>query len=106
MAPGGRKKGRCDAAGEAAEIAVEGSYPVTTVCRILHAPRSTIYHRRSKGHERCRPGPKTDISDEQLLRAIRLVLEKSPFCGEGYRKVRAACAASRAFTPAASGCCA
>ena len=66
---------------------MEGSYPVTTVCRILHAPRSTIYHRRSKAAERCRPGPKTDINDEQLLRAIRLELEN--FCGEGYRKVRA-----------------
>ncbi len=68
---------------------MEASFPVATVCRILDAPRSTIYHRRSRGGQRCRPGPKTDISDDQLLGAIRLVLENSPFCGEGYRKVRA-----------------
>jgi putative transposase len=89
VAPGGRKKGGCDAAGEAAEIAVEASYPVATVCRILDAPRSTIYHRRSRDGERRWPGPRTGISDERLLRAIRLVLEDSPFCGEGYRKVPA-----------------
>ena len=65
------------------------SYALATVCRVLHAPRSTVYHRRAKGDEYRRPGPKADISDEQLLRAIRLVLESSPFCGEGYRKVRA-----------------
>ncbi len=89
MAPGGRKKGRCDAASEAAQIAVDTSYPLAAVCRILGAPRSTIYHRRGRDHEGRRSGPATDIDDEALLRAIRLVLQNSPFCGEGYRKVRA-----------------
>ena len=68
---------------------MEASYPLASVCRILDAPRSTIYHRRARGDDRCRPGPRTDIDDEQLLGAIRVVLENSPLCGEGYRKVRA-----------------
>ena len=57
---------------------MQATYPLALVCRILDAPRSTVYHRRSKGGERRRPGPKTDIGDEQLLLAVRLVLENSP----------------------------
>ncbi len=34
-------------------------------------------------------GAKTDISDDDLVTPIELVLENSPFAGEGYRKVRA-----------------
>ncbi len=68
---------------------METTYPLAAVCRILDAPRSTIYHRRAKETERRRPGPPTDIDDEQLLRAIRPVLANSPFCAEGYRKLRA-----------------
>lgn len=97
MAPGGRKKGRCDAAGEAAEIAVEAKLPLATVCRILEAPRSTIYHRRARGDGCRRPGPATDINDEELVVAIRAVLADSPFCGEGYRKVRARLRRERAI---------
>jgi putative transposase len=89
VAPGSGKKGRCDAAGEAAAIAVEAAYPMAAVCRILDAPRSTVYHRRARGSDQRRPGPRTDIGDDQLLVAIRAVLEASPFSGEGYRKVRA-----------------
>ncbi len=89
MAPGSRKKGRCDAAGEAAAIAVEANLALARVCRILDAPRSTVYRRRAQGETDKRPGPRTEVSDDELLAAIRAVLGASPFCGEGYRKVRA-----------------
>src|SRR6185437_370063 len=36
-----------------------------------------------------RPGPKTDIDDDQLTELIRQVIVDSPFAGEGHRKVRA-----------------
>jgi len=38
---------------------------------------------------RCRPGPKTEISDDQLTERIRQVIVDCPFAGEGHRKVRA-----------------
>jgi transposase InsO family protein len=64
--------------------------PLARVCALNGAARSTIYHRRSRGeHLRCRPGPATDISDDQVVESIRQVLADSPFAGEGYRKVRA-----------------
>jgi transposase InsO family protein len=68
---------------------VEHRLPVAAVCRVLGAPRSTVYARRLAGGQRGRPGPATSISDEELLRLIRQVLADSPFAGEGYRKVRA-----------------
>ncbi len=69
---------------------MEGNYPMARVCAVLGAPRSTIYHRRARGDQLgCRPGPKTAISDDELVAKIRHVLVESPFAGEGYRKVRA-----------------
>jgi hypothetical protein len=58
------------------------------VCRVLDAPRSTIYAGRHT-QQRARPGPVTSIGDHDLLQLIRLVLRDSHFAGEGYRKVRA-----------------
>ena len=64
--------------------------PLATVCRITGAPRSTVYHRRSRGTALgCRPGPATEVSDDELLERIRQVIADSPFAGEGHRKVRA-----------------
>lgn len=66
--------------------------PLSTVCDVLNAPRSTIYARRARGDNVValrRPGPVGDIDDEQLVALIRQVLADSPFTGEGYRKVRA-----------------
>lgn len=69
---------------------MEGNYPMARVCDVLSAPRSTIYHRRARGDQLgCRPGPKTAVSDDELVDKIRQVLRDSPFAGEGYRKVRA-----------------
>ena len=63
--------------------------PLAVVCRVLGAPRSTIYARRGHAPGSVRPGPATAISDTNLLGLIRQVLVASPFAGEGYRKVRA-----------------
>jgi putative transposase len=63
--------------------------PLAVVCRVLDAPRSTIYARRRVGGRPSRPGPVPPIGDQELLGLIRQVLVASPFAGEGYRKVRA-----------------
>jgi transposase InsO family protein len=63
--------------------------PVAMVCRVLGAPRSSVYARRARVDAGGRPGPATSISDADLLGLIRQVLVASPFAGEGYRKVRA-----------------
>ncbi len=69
---------------------MEAQVPLSRVCALNGAARSTVYHRRSRGPALGRrPGPATDICDEDLLAKIRQVLEDSPFAGEGYRKVRA-----------------
>ena len=84
------KRGLKIPASEAAETALEGSFPLVRVCEVLGASRSMIYHRRRRGDALgCRLGPATDVSDDELVTKIRLVLTDSPFAGEGYRKVRA-----------------
>jgi len=72
-------------------VSTELRAPLAVVCRVLEAPRSTVYHRRLRLVEggATRPGPSTAITDEQLVALIRQVLGESPFAGEGYRKVRA-----------------
>ena len=68
---------------------MEHSLPLTVVCRVLGAPRSTVYARRRAGDQPGRHGPVPTTSDEELGRLIRQVLADSPFAGEGYRKVQA-----------------
>jgi putative transposase len=63
--------------------------PLAMVCRVLGAPRSTVYARRGRPGMPARPGPVTPISDDELVGLIRRILQASPFAGEGYRKVRA-----------------
>lgn len=64
---------------------------LSRVCRVLEAPRSTVYARRGNvtGINRVKPGPETELSDDELTDLIRQVLGSSPFTGEGYRKVTA-----------------
>lgn len=64
---------------------MEGNYPMARVCAVLGAPRSTIYHRRARGDQLgCRPGPKTAISDDELVAKIRQVLVRGiARCGPG-----------------------
>jgi hypothetical protein len=67
-------------------------YALTTICEVWRVPRSTVYTARDRGIEaRGEPkkrGPKTKLSDAELVEKIREVLTESPFLGEGHRKVR------------------
>jgi putative transposase len=75
---------------------VETSVPLARVCRLLAAPRSTIYARRGRAPApgggtpaRGPRGPRPQVSDEALSAMIRDVLRETPFAGEGHRKVTA-----------------
>ena len=68
---------------------MEHHVALAVVCRVLGAPRSSIYARRAQASGCGRPGPATSISDNDVVELIRRVLVASPFAGEGYRKVRA-----------------
>src|SRR4051794_41548228 len=64
-------------------------YGLQRVTRIGGVSRATVYrHRhRSEAIERRRPGPLGAMTDEELVRAIRRLLQDSPSHGEGYRKL-------------------
>jgi transposase InsO family protein len=73
-------------------VSAELAVPLALVCRVLEAPRSTVYARRSRTTDpgvAGKRGPKTRISDEDLVALIHMVIAESPFAGEGHRKVRA-----------------
>jgi putative transposase len=64
------------------------------ICEVWRVSRSTVYAEKGcQGLEEPREvrkrGPKTELSDEELLEEIREVLQNSDFLGEGHRKVRA-----------------
>ena len=68
-------------------------YGIQRVCQAWERSRSTHYARRARRRERgerpARRGPTPAHSDEQLLAAVRVDLARSPFQGEGHRKVHA-----------------
>ena len=76
--------------GQAASPSVDRRYGLARVCRVLEIARSTVYAARSRrltlGAPRKR-GPKTAWTDAELTDQIHGVLARSPFVGEGYRKV-------------------
>ena len=66
-------------------------YPLTMICTIYRLARSSVYA-AAPGPALGPPGkrgPKTRVSDSDLVEEIRAVLAACPFHGEGYRKVRA-----------------
>ena len=68
------------------------TYGVKRVCTIWGVARSSFYDARrqdARPPERPtgRPGPKPVLSDVELLAAIRRDLARSPWTGEGHRKV-------------------
>jgi hypothetical protein len=68
--------------------------PLTLICTAFGVPRSSVYATApapaaATGPARGKPGPKTPVSDGELVTEIRAVLGARPFHGEGYRKVRA-----------------
>jgi putative transposase len=70
-------------------------YGVARVCRVWEVARSSFYAARRPEAETttaavapvCRRGPKPALSDDALLVAIRADLRRSPWAGEGHRKV-------------------
>ena len=73
-------------------MSAETKAPLATVCRILDAPRSTVYARSARAICPMIPlkrGPRTEFSDDELLEKIRGVIRSSPFAGEGHRKITA-----------------
>ena len=70
-------------------------YGIQRVCQAWERSRSALYARqtreqqRHKGEERARRGPTPTVSDATLLEAIQADLDRSPFQGEGHRKVHA-----------------
>jgi transposase InsO family protein len=79
---------------EATSPATGRRYGVARVCRAWEVPRSSFYaacgaEADSAGSSAgpARRGPKPAISDADLLVAIRTDLARSPWAGEGHRKV-------------------
>ncbi|HEY7066640.1 MAG TPA: integrase core domain-containing protein [Chloroflexota bacterium] len=65
-------------------------YGLQRTCRALSVPRSTLYAlrvRRQRPTPLQKRGPKTAWTDRELTEHIRDILARSPFVGEGYRKV-------------------
>ncbi len=69
-------------------------YGVARVCRAWEVAKSSFYAARQAGADGTKPaarparrGPKPAISEQDLLTAIRADLARSPWTGEGHRKV-------------------
>ena len=68
-------------------------YGIARVCRVWEVPRSSFYAARETGastgpaRRPARRGPKPAVSDQDLLAAIQADLARSPWSGEGHRKV-------------------
>jgi transposase InsO family protein len=71
-------------------------YSVLRTCAAWGIPRSSFYANQcprscpdeeAPAREREKTGPKTELSDSELLALIRYDLDSSPFIGEGHRKV-------------------
>ena len=65
-------------------------YPLTMVCAVYRVPRTTVYAQLAPAGDEplAKRGPRTPLSDEALVAAIRTVLAETPFHGEGHRKVQ------------------
>ena len=80
---------------QASSISVRRPYSLARVCRVWRVARSSLYEARRRARAaasgqppaRSRRGPQGACSDEELLRHIRRVLRRSPWVGEGHRKV-------------------
>lgn len=65
-------------------------YGLKLVCKAFDLCRSAYYARRQqKEGVGLKRGPKSTVTDEWLLERIQADIEKSPFKGEGHRKVHA-----------------
>lgn len=65
-------------------------YGVKMACQALNHPRSSFYwSKRPQSHPPKKRGPKPKWTDAEVLDFIRRDLNRSPFVGEGHRKVHA-----------------
>ena len=70
-------------------------YGLQRVCQTWERSRSALYARRTRAQTRqagelpAHRGPRPTLSDDRLLAAIQADLARSPFQGEGHRKVHA-----------------
>jgi len=65
-------------------------YGIQRVCHAWEEPRSSFYDQKVRSTSPLvarKRGPKTALSDDELLELIRSDLAASPFIGEGHRKV-------------------
>ena len=62
-------------------------YGVALVSRLWRIARASVYRHRSPVTEPRRPGPVGPMPDDELVDAIRDLLARGPFHGEGYRKI-------------------
>lgn len=63
------------------------AYGLKRVCQAWDIPRSRIYRRLKQ--QVAKRGPKPEVGDKTLLKLIQEDISKSPFKGEGHRKVDA-----------------
>lgn len=66
------------------------AYGVQRVCSVWEVPRSSFYGRvclKTVAPLPLKRGPKTPLTDDEVLALIRTDLETSSFIGEGHRKV-------------------
>ena len=86
-------------------------YGIQRVCQAWERSRSALYARqtreqqRHKGEEPARRGPTPTVSDATLLEAIQADLDRSPFQGEGHRKVHARLRILTGSGSRGRGCC-
>jgi putative transposase len=64
------------------------TYGIARVSRLWRVARATVYRQRHpRAARRRRPGPLGPPADAELVAAIRGLLARGPFHGEGYRKI-------------------
>ncbi|MBU4484999.1 DDE-type integrase/transposase/recombinase [bacterium] len=64
-------------------------YPTSLVLKVAGVSSACWYGKRTKGANPSKRGPKTSISDEDLLVHVRREIVVSKFHSEGYKKIRA-----------------
>jgi putative transposase len=63
-------------------------YGVELVCKTWCFPRSSFYHHK-RVKKKSQRGKRPSVEDERLLQEIQEVIDRSPFSGEGHRKIHA-----------------